>query len=90
MNLELFVIFKGKVQGVFFRYTVKKHANRYNLKGFAKNLPDGTVEVRVVGKKSDLQAFFNNILKDPGKGSISDVDVSYYYEINDYKDFLIL
>jgi len=38
------VIFTGKVQNVGFRATCKKLADRENVKGYVRNLPDGSVE----------------------------------------------
>jgi acylphosphatase len=35
----------GKVQGVYFRHSTRKEAERLGLAGVARNLPDGSVEV---------------------------------------------
>jgi acylphosphatase len=42
-----FLVF-GKVQGVYFRHSARIEAKRLNLRGFARNLPDGSVEVVAV------------------------------------------
>ncbi|HEY2145476.1 MAG TPA: acylphosphatase [Steroidobacteraceae bacterium] len=39
----------GKVQGVFFRRSTQLEAKRLSLRGFARNLPDGSVEVLAQG-----------------------------------------
>jgi acylphosphatase len=39
----------GRVQGVFFRASTRKEAERLGLRGSAVNLPDGRVEVLAVG-----------------------------------------
>ena len=39
----------GRVQGVGFRYFVEREAHRIGLRGWVRNLDDGTVEVRVEG-----------------------------------------
>ncbi len=44
------VIYTGHVQGVGFRYTVRSIARRYPVKGYVKNLPDGSVELVVQGR----------------------------------------
>lgn len=46
-------IIKGKVQGVFFRANTRRQAERLNITGSARNLPDGTVEVVACG---DIEA----------------------------------
>lgn len=49
-----YVLFKGKVQGVGFRYELLRTAKRNNVTGKVKNLPDGDVESYMQGKKSDI------------------------------------
>jgi acylphosphatase len=39
----------GKVQGVFFRQSTRVEAERLALTGYARNLPDGSVEVQAHG-----------------------------------------
>ena len=39
----------GRVQGVYFRQSTRAEAERLALKGFARNLPDGSVEVLAQG-----------------------------------------
>lgn len=38
------IVFSGFVQGVFFRDFVKSNADKFGVKGYVKNLSDGTVE----------------------------------------------
>ena len=46
----------GKVQGVFFRASTREQALKLGLRGYAKNLPDGRVEVLADGEASALGA----------------------------------
>lgn len=46
----------GKVQGVFFRASTREQAQRLGLRGYAKNLPDGRVEVLAAGEADALDA----------------------------------
>lgn len=39
----------GRVQGVFFRASARERALRLGLSGYARNLPDGRVEVLACG-----------------------------------------
>ncbi len=48
------IIFTGRVQGVGFRFTVCRAANRRQLTGFVRNLPNGTVEMLAQGRSEDI------------------------------------
>ena len=44
----------GRVQGVFFRDSTRREAQRLGINGHAVNLPDGTVEVLAAGPADAL------------------------------------
>ena len=46
----------GKVQGVFFRASTREQALKLGLRGYAKNWPDGRVEVLAEGDAFALEA----------------------------------
>lgn len=46
----------GRVQGVCFRAGTRTQAMALGLRGYAKNLPDGSVEVLAVGDAQALEA----------------------------------
>jgi len=50
-------IVSGKVQGVYYRVSVKKNALNSNYNGYIKNLPDSTVEACVTCLESELPRF---------------------------------
>jgi acylphosphatase len=66
---KLFVV-RGRVQGVGFRYFVQKHAEMLGLKGYARNLDDGSVEVYAIGTSAELSELNGLLWKGP---SFSDV-----------------
>ena len=56
MNQSAMKVFiKGIVQGVGYRYFTQEQALSLNLTGYAKNLPDGRVEVWAEGETARLQ-----------------------------------
>jgi acylphosphatase len=56
------VIFEGRVQGVGFRYTVKQLAMGFDVIGDVKNLPDGTVELNLMGEEEEVDEFIREIV----------------------------
>jgi acylphosphatase len=51
------VIYSGVVQGVGFRATACHLAQRFDVSGTVRNLPDGTVESVVQGGEDEVNAF---------------------------------
>ena len=50
------VFITGRVQGVFFRLETKRNADRHDVKGWIRNLPDGRVEAIFEGEKDAVEA----------------------------------
>jgi acylphosphatase len=46
----------GKVQGVWFRASAREQAVRLGLRGYARNLDDGRVEVLAIGDDTAIAA----------------------------------
>jgi acylphosphatase len=63
----------GKVQGVFFRQSARLEAKRLNLRGSARNLPDGSVEVLVQGSVPAVQAMHEWLKRGPVQARVDDV-----------------
>lgn len=51
------VIVEGRVQGVGYRYFVKRQADTHQVKGHVKNLSGGAVEIDAEGETFLLEAF---------------------------------
>ena len=51
------LIVRGRVQGVGFRYHAQRQASRFGLKGYVRNLRDGSVEMVCEGEEEDLEKF---------------------------------
>lgn len=58
------IIFEGRVQGVGFRYTTKDLARGFEVRGWVKNLPDGTVEMQVAGESEEVTDFLREITRE--------------------------
>ena len=51
----------GDVQGVGFRARIRHIANAFNLNGYVKNMPDGSVEIYVEGDEQSIEAFTETV-----------------------------
>jgi acylphosphatase len=47
----------GKVQGVWFRGSTQERARAFQLTGWVRNEPDGTVLIRAFGQRENLEKF---------------------------------
>jgi acylphosphatase len=82
------IIFTGHVQGVGFRYTARSIANRYEIIGFARNLPDGSVEMFAQGTTEDIDACIEEIQAE-FRGYIQDTQIEAVPPNPQYSDFRI-
>ncbi len=55
------VFYEGRVQGVGFRYTVRRIATGFDIAGWVRNLPDGRVELLAAGEPDEVTAFLQAI-----------------------------
>jgi acylphosphatase len=68
---------KGGVQGVGYRYFVQRRAGALGLKGYAKNLPDGDVEVVAEGERGKLESLLADLQQGPPMSSVESVQARW-------------
>ena len=73
MQAQQFFI-SGKVQGVFFRQSAVDEATRLGLNGFARNLPDGRVEVVASGGSARLTEFIEWLQQGPPMAEVDQIE----------------
>ena len=61
MNVRISMNYRGRVQGVGFRWRVSQIAKSFPCTGYVKNLPDGSVELLVEGEKDEAQRMVETI-----------------------------
>jgi acylphosphatase len=66
----------GVVQGVGFRWFVARHARTLGLGGYARNLPDGRVEVVVSGPEAALPELEELLRTGPAYAQVDSVERS--------------
>ena len=85
VNIKIF----GKVQNVNFRYAAFIEASRLGLRGFVKNLPDGTVYAEVEGGDSSVESFVNWCRRGPKLAQVERVEVREG-SVKNFSNFVIL
>jgi acylphosphatase len=63
----------GRVQGVFYRATCVRKAELLGLTGFARNLPDGRVEVLAGGDEAAVDEFVAWLWEGSPASKVTDV-----------------
>ena len=72
-SARLFTV-HGRVQGVWFRDSTRREAERLGITGYAINLPNGTVEVLACGGSDALNELATWLLAGPPLASVTKVD----------------
>jgi acylphosphatase len=71
----------GRVQGVFYRATAAQRARELNVKGYARNLPDGRVEVLACGEEQVVQTFIDWLWIGSSASKVTSVEVTELTEL---------
>jgi acylphosphatase len=64
----------GRVQGVYYRASTQKQARSLAITGFARNLPDGRVEVLAIGEKSAVEKLVAWLWQGPPASEVTGVE----------------
>jgi acylphosphatase len=70
------VIVRGRVQGVFFRDSVRRLAVQRGIAGSVRNRPDGTVEAVFEGEPEGVERLVEFCRKGPRGASVESVEVA--------------
>jgi acylphosphatase len=78
----------GRVQGVFYRASARHEAQQLGIKGYAKNLYDGRVEVVACGSVEAIEALQSWLSRGPADAKVTGVSCEAI-DYHDYHDFTI-
>ncbi len=82
------ILFRGRVQGVGFRYTARDFAEELGIVGWVKNLPDGSVQMMAEGEDlavenliKKLEAYFpvrdKTVIRSQARGDFFDFEIAH-------------
>ena len=83
-------IVSGHVQGVGFRYFARQAAQALGVRGWIRNLPDGSCEVQVAGTAETLQRFRDELLRGPRGARVEDIDEEPLVQVPGWQGFQIV
>lgn len=68
-------VIAGRVQGVHYRATAARRAHELAIRGHARNLPDGRVEVLVCGEAAAVETYISWLWIGSSAAKVTAVDV---------------
>ncbi len=74
----------GRVQMVGFRYFALRMAQVFDIRGYVKNLPDGSVLVTASGKKQDMDQFASRLAEGPPYASVERIEQEMIETVDDF------
>jgi acylphosphatase len=75
MRVARRAVVHGRVQGVFFRDTVRRAAEQRGVAGWAANRTDGTVEVWLEGEADAVDSMLRVLHDGPPRAEVERVEV---------------
>ena len=89
-KVRIHICISGKVQNVFYRDFVKRHAIALNVTGWVKNLPDGKVEIIAEGEKEKVKQMVDWVKQGPPAAQVSNIDIERKEYKGEFKEFFIV
>ena len=89
MRKQVRILVSGRVQGVFFRASAREEAKRRQINGFARNLPNGGVEIVGEGEEKDLKEMIAWCHKGPGGAAVEEVEIEWTEAAHKFNGFWI-
>ncbi|MFP3132838.1 MAG: acylphosphatase [Nitrososphaeria archaeon] len=87
MKARAEIIVEGLVQGVGYRAFAKRVADKLGLKGYAENLPDGTVKIIVEGEKDQIEDFIEECRRGPPLSEVENLEVKWEQYKGEFDSF---
>jgi acylphosphatase len=80
---------RGRVQGVGYRFFVRRVAVSLGLRGYVRNLLDGAVETVAEGTRGDLEALLAALWRGPSGARVDAVETSWTEATGAFSGFAI-
>ncbi len=84
---QIKVKISGIVQGVFFRLETQKAANQFGVRGYVKNLPNGSVEAVFQGKRNQIDKILTWCHHGPDASRVDHVQQEAFVQTSTFESF---
>lgn len=88
-NVRARVLVSGRVQGVYFRSETERKARKLGVKGWVRNLGDGSVEALFEGEREKVEAMIEFCRRGPPTAQVERVKVDWEPYKGEFGDFSI-
>lgn len=88
-RLRAHVVVAGRVQGVFYRDSMRRRAQQLGLTGWVRNRDDGRVEAVFEGEESAVRAAVAFARRGPQFARVDDVEVAWAEATGEFADFRV-
>lgn len=89
MQKRVHIVASGRVQGVGYRAAIYQKAVELGIKGWVRNLADGSVEILAEGEKTGIAAFVGWCEKGPRWASVDKLQVTGQPAGSEFSEFSI-
>ena len=80
----------GRVQGIGYRQFARQTAQALGVRGWVRNLPEGTVEVQAAGSATALERFKAELRRGPRGAQVEDIEEQALIQIPTWQSFQIV
>ncbi len=88
-KIQVKAVISGRVQGVFYRAETKKTADKLGIKGYVKNLPNGSVEAVFEGDNILVNKMLEWCNRGPSAAKVENILSEKVEELSGFEEFLI-
>jgi len=75
MRVRRRVVVRGRVQGVFFRDTMRRRAESAGVDGWVRNTPEGSVEAVFEGESQAVETLVEFSRRGPSRAQVASIEV---------------
>jgi len=90
MNKRILIGVEGRVQGVGYRVSIKKLADKLQVKGYCENLQDGTVKIVAEGARGDLEKILEFANTGSFAANVKKINFSWENPTDEFNDFKVV